>query len=265
MPRPSSATSFSIACARTCAALPGVQAAGWTDNVPLQGGSSQYVAVEGQPPMKESEMPVVAVRMASPGYFAASKIQLLAGRDFTDADGYGKPAVMIVSEGTAKRFFPNQDPIGRHITLTMMTKEPATIVGVVREVKLGALDASEADSETAVYAPAAQFAFNGSTIVTPHCRRSGEHDPIAHRRRARRRSGAARARHRHDGGDRRGVARPTAVRDGVAGRVCDAGAGAGQRRHLQRAGLHGAAARARDRHPHGAWRANRRRAAADRD
>ena len=69
------------------------------------------------------------------------------------------------SEGTAKRFFPNQDPIGRHITLTMMTKEPATIVGVVREVKLGTLDASEADSETAVYAPAAQFAFNGFTIV----------------------------------------------------------------------------------------------------
>ena len=146
-------------------ALPGVLAAGWTDNVPLQGGSSQYVAVEGQPPMKESEMPVVAVRMASPGYFAATKIQLLAGRDFTDADAYGKPAVIIVSEGTAKRFFPNQDPIGRHITLTMMTKETATIVGVVREVKLGALDASEADSETAVYAPAAQFAFNGSTIV----------------------------------------------------------------------------------------------------
>ena len=146
-------------------ALPGVQAAGWTDNVPLQGGSTQYVAVEGQPPMKESEMPVVAVRMASPGYFAASKIQLLAGRDFTDADGYGKPAVIIVSEGTAKRFFPNQNPLGRHITLTMMTKEPATIVGVVREVKLGALDATEAESETAIYAPAAQFAFNGATIV----------------------------------------------------------------------------------------------------
>ena len=40
----------------------------------------------------------------------------------------------------------------------MMTKEPAEIVGVVREVKIGSLDASEADSETAVYAPAAQFA-----------------------------------------------------------------------------------------------------------
>ena len=71
---------------------------------------------------------------------------------------------MIVSRKTAKRFFPGQDPIGRHITLKMMTKEPAEIVGVVREVKLGALDASEADSETAVYAPEAQFAFNGVSL-----------------------------------------------------------------------------------------------------
>jgi putative ABC transport system permease protein len=72
---------------------------------------------------------------------------------------------VIISEKTAARFFPNQDPIGRHITLKMMTAEPAEIVGVVREVKLGSLDASDADSETAVYAPAAQFGYNGSTLV----------------------------------------------------------------------------------------------------
>jgi putative ABC transport system permease protein len=146
-------------------ALPGVESAARIDNLPLQGGSTQYVAVEGQPPMKESEMPVVAVRLASPGYFKTSRIQMLAGRDFTEADGFGKRAVVIVSEGTAKRFWPNQDPIGKHITLTMMTKEAAEVVGVVREIKMGALDQSAAESETAVYAPAAQFAFNGSTLV----------------------------------------------------------------------------------------------------
>jgi ABC-type antimicrobial peptide transport system permease subunit len=47
----------------------------------------------------------------------------------------------------------------------MMTKEPAEVVGVVAEVKTGALEAGDADSETAVYAPDAQFAFNGSTLV----------------------------------------------------------------------------------------------------
>jgi predicted permease len=146
-------------------AVPGVESAARIDNVPMQGGSSQYVAVEGQPPMKESEMPVVALRMVSPDYFKTAKITLRAGRDFTRADDFGKPAVIVVSEGTAKRFFPNQDPIGRRITLTMMTKEPAEIVGVVPEVKIGSLDDTEADSETAIYAPAAQFGVNGSTIV----------------------------------------------------------------------------------------------------
>ncbi len=146
-------------------ALPGVESAARIDNLPLQGGSTQYVAVDGQPPMKESEMPVVAVRMPSPGYFKTSRIQMLAGRDFTEADGFGKPAVVIVSEGTAKRFWPNQDPIGKRLTLTMMTKEVAEVVGVVREIKMGALDQSAAESETAVYAPAAQFGYNGSTIV----------------------------------------------------------------------------------------------------
>ena len=87
------------------------------------------------------------------------------GRDFTEADGFGKPRVVIVSEKTAERFFSGQDPIGRHITLKMMTPEPAEIVGVVREVKLSTLDASAAESETALYAPAAQFPVGGLTLV----------------------------------------------------------------------------------------------------
>jgi putative ABC transport system permease protein len=142
-----------------------VESAAWIDTLPLQGGSTQYVAVEGMPPMKESEMPVVAVRLCSPGYFHTARIQMRAGRDFTDGDGYGKPPVVIISERTATRFWPNQNPLGKHITLTMMTKETAEVVGVVREVKTGALDASEADSETAIYAPSAQFAFNGSSLA----------------------------------------------------------------------------------------------------
>jgi putative ABC transport system permease protein len=110
-------------------------------------------------------MPVVAVRLPSPGYFETSRIPFVRGRDFTAADGFGNPRVVIVSENTAKKFFPGQDPIGKRITLTMMTKEPAQIVGVVREVKMDSLDAGESDSETAIYAPAAQFGFNNSTLA----------------------------------------------------------------------------------------------------
>ena len=101
----------------------------------------------------------------SPGYFATARTALIAGRDFTDADTLGRPPTVIVSERTAKRFWPNENPLGKHVTLTMMSKEPAEVVGVVREVKTGALDDSDATAETAIYAPAAQFAFEGSTLV----------------------------------------------------------------------------------------------------
>jgi putative ABC transport system permease protein len=150
---------------RDVAALPGVMSAAWIDSLPMQGGSTQYVVAEGLPPLQDSELPTVAVRLPSPGYFATARIPLLAGRDFTDADGFGRPGVLVVSARTAERFWPGQNPLGKHITLKMMSDEPREVVGVVGEVKIGGLDAGAADSETAVYAPAAQFAFNGASLA----------------------------------------------------------------------------------------------------
>jgi putative ABC transport system permease protein len=90
----------------------------------------------------------------------------VAGRDFTAADdAFGRPPVIVISEGTARRFWPNQDAIGKRLTLTMMTKQPAEVIGVVRDVKTGSLDASAADSETAVYAPRGQFAYGGTSVA----------------------------------------------------------------------------------------------------
>ena len=76
-------------------ALPGVTSAAWIDSVPMQGGSTQYVSFEGQPPMKDSELPVVQVRLPSPDYFKTAKIPFVRGRDFTAADGLGRPRVVI--------------------------------------------------------------------------------------------------------------------------------------------------------------------------
>jgi ABC-type antimicrobial peptide transport system permease subunit len=70
-----------------------------------------------------------------------------------------------VSEGTARRFWPGQNALGKHVTLTMLTKEPAEVVGVAAEAKLESLTAAEADSETAIYAPARQFANGGAAIA----------------------------------------------------------------------------------------------------
>jgi putative ABC transport system permease protein len=146
-------------------ALPGVISAAWIDSLPMQGGSTQYVAVEGHPPVQDSELPTVAVRLPSPGYFSTARIPILAGRDFTEADGFGRPGVIILSQRTAQRFWPGQNPLGKHVTLKMMSPEPRQVVGIVGEVKIGSLDAGASDSETALYAPAAQFAFNGAALM----------------------------------------------------------------------------------------------------
>jgi len=152
--------------------LPGVESAAFIESVPFTGGSTQYVFPEGWPPVQDSELPTVAVRLPSPGYFGAARIPILAGRDFTAADTLGKPGVVILSERTAQRFWPNQNPLGKRVTLKMMSDEPREVVGIVGEVKMGSLDAGASDSETAIYAAAAQFAYGGSTLflratVTP--------------------------------------------------------------------------------------------------
>jgi putative ABC transport system permease protein len=147
------------------AALPGVESAAYIESLPFQGGSTQYVTVQGAPPVQDSEKPTVAVRLPSPGYFATARIPVKAGRDFTAADAFGSPGVIIVSERTAQRFWPGENPLGKRIALTMMSDEMREVVGVVGEVKMNGLDAGVADSETAIYAPAAQFAFNGASLL----------------------------------------------------------------------------------------------------
>ena len=156
---------FFAAVRERLAALPGVESAAYIETMPMQGGSTQYVTVEGAPPVQDSEKPTVAVRLPSPGYFATLRIPILAGRDFTAADDFGAPGVLIVSQRTAERFWPGQNPIGKRLALTMESPELREVVGVVGEVKLNGLDSGAADSETAVYAPAAQFAFSGANLL----------------------------------------------------------------------------------------------------
>jgi predicted permease len=144
-------------------ALPGVESAAAIDTLPLQGGSSQYVAIEGAPPVPESELPVVAVRMPTPGYFETARVPLKAGRDFTEGDALGRPLVAIVSELAAKKFWPNESPIGKRITLSLMSKEPREVVGVVGEVVMSSLE--EREPETTIYVPSRQFGFGGSDLM----------------------------------------------------------------------------------------------------
>ena len=136
--------------------LPGVVAAGVIDDIPLNGnGSHQPITVEGGPVVPMAEQPEVDVRLISAGYMNTLRVPLLRGRDFDNTDVAGRPATILISASLAKQFWPNQDPIGKHITLTFLPGVAREIVGVVGDVKSDGLDQSRPPS--ALYLPLGQL------------------------------------------------------------------------------------------------------------
>ncbi len=143
LPVPGTRFSTPAAEARFCGQLleqlratPGVLSAALIDSLPLDGGGShQPIAVEGQPIVPMADQPEIDVRVISPGYLNTMRIPLLRGRDLNDADVVGRPLVVLVSESVARRFWPNDNPIGKHVTLTFSGRAAREVVGVVGDVK----------------------------------------------------------------------------------------------------------------------------------
>jgi putative ABC transport system permease protein len=135
--------------------LPGVQAAGLIDSLPLtDGGSVQPVLLEGRVPAPMADLPEVDVRIISPGYLGAMHVRLVAGRDIDDTDVAGRPRAVLISESMAKLFWPNENAIGKRLTLYFYPNEERVVVGVVGDVKLYAV--SETQGKAALYFPLAQ-------------------------------------------------------------------------------------------------------------
>ncbi len=138
---PAAQISFYDQVLRQVRATPGVESAGLIDSLPIDGdGSHQPVAVEGQPVVPMADQPEVDVRVISPGYLHAMRIPVLRGRDLNDSDVAGRPPVVFISESMAKRFWPNENPIGKHITLTFFPGLVREVAGVVGDVKQDSLD-----------------------------------------------------------------------------------------------------------------------------
>src|SRR5262249_50740003 len=97
--------------------LPGVSSAAYISSVPmgLVGGGIWPVTGTGDEEKEgdESGIKTVAMRMVSSGYFEAMRIPIRTGRDIRDSDTLDTPAVAVVSESFVRRYWPNQDPIGR--------------------------------------------------------------------------------------------------------------------------------------------------------
>ena len=128
--------SFAMRALERMRALPGVQAAGAIDSLPLQGGSVQPIVLEGHTELLPRDQPTVNVRKILPGYLRAMNIPIVHGRDVADGDG----EVLLVSRSAAKLLWGDVDPIGRRVTLPLEAKGIAKdVIGVVGDVKIGGL------------------------------------------------------------------------------------------------------------------------------
>ena len=125
-------------------AIPGVRAASVTSQLPVTGrGTGAWLNIEGRPTKPNETPPAEAYRVVSPEYFQTMGIRLLRGR-FPNADDRADrfPGV-VVNEALAKRYWPNEDPLGKQIRLGApgnYLNPLSTIVGVVANTPDGGLD-----------------------------------------------------------------------------------------------------------------------------
>jgi predicted permease len=116
--------------------LPGVQAAGLTDALPLGRNRSWGLAAKGKT-YDRNDYPEAFVRIVSDGYLGAMGISLVAGRDFTPRDTPSSEQVIIINETLARKLWPGEEALGK----IMRTDRPERrVVGVVRDVRHLALE-----------------------------------------------------------------------------------------------------------------------------
>jgi predicted permease len=121
---------------------PGVRAAGSAHFLPLVGmGSATGFHVLGRPVPSPGDMPVTGVTLVTPGYFSAMSIPLLKGRTFDGRDGAKSRAVVMINQTLERQYFPNEDPIGKRLSIQWGEPEGGyEIVGVTADVRQESLD-----------------------------------------------------------------------------------------------------------------------------
>jgi len=129
---------------------------------PLRGSNaSGSFYIEGRPVDSRSAQPFAHMGSVSGGYFAAMGIPLIAGRTFAESDRENDPAVVIVSEALAKKYWPGENPVGKHLRFEQ-TDPWMTVVGLVADVRQ--LGLSEPPTAL-LYIPYQQFALPFTNVT----------------------------------------------------------------------------------------------------
>jgi putative ABC transport system permease protein len=164
---PAQAAAFFSTLVSNLAAVPGVTSAGTVMMLPVAtSGFGGTFSIDGRPDGSGASEPRAQLRPVSPGYFRALGLGIVSGRGFSDQDGGNALPVAIVSETTARRFWPGENPIGKRLRMhvsAVRSREPfREIVGVVPDVTTSRLDRPAAP---VVYVPHAQHPTGYMTIL----------------------------------------------------------------------------------------------------
>lgn len=139
-------------------AVPGVESAALTSQLPLSGDYDSYgIHVETKPRANPEEDPSEFRYAVSAGYFEAMRIPLRRGRFLTASDRADQPPVVVINESFARKIWPNEDPIGQRVRMGAADTGPwRTIVGIVGDVKQLSLSGAQADG---IYVPEVQWPY----------------------------------------------------------------------------------------------------------
>jgi predicted permease len=142
-------------------AMPSVESAAVASALPVEPVRFSPVLVEGQPELALAARPVLALQMVSPAYFRTLRVALRQGREFGAADNADAPLVAVVNETLVRRFWPHENPIGKHLLVGRMV-QPTEVVGVAADVNNLSLAAAP-DPE--VYLPFPQRPWSSMNLI----------------------------------------------------------------------------------------------------
>jgi len=126
---------------RAVQATPGVKTAGLNDYILLQNEDDyEGFTIEGRPQPQPGASPREEWRRVSPDYFRVMSIPLVKGRFLTEADNATAPSVALINQALARKYWPNEDPVGRRIRIHQKTYDWSEIVGIVGDVREVGLD-----------------------------------------------------------------------------------------------------------------------------
>jgi putative ABC transport system permease protein len=162
--QPAKKTQFFEQLQERVAALPGVEAVGFITELPLTRQSADFrFKIEGSSTQTSEQNVHADLRNINHDYFRAIQIPLLRGRNVTEAEVHDSAPVVLISDAFARRYFIDEDPLGKYVRMDLPDQRPSQIIGIVGDVRHRGLDG---DLRPTIYFPSLRFGYSNVVIRT---------------------------------------------------------------------------------------------------